>query len=411
SLCGGYLQILPPIMILDWIGGQLLTGTATLFFCVFVGVLTGSSVAQFIFAFLLCVLPVGVVTLLSTLLDGWLFGFTSSGIMSIQEFLLEITPIFYPQFLTQQNAIWWIPVLEGVYILLFAGLGLFLYHKRHTERAGDVVAFSWIRPVFLYGVSFCVMLAGTSFVQEISARSGHVPNVFVLLLFALLGYAAAKILLTKSFRILPYYKGYVVFAVLVLLSFFAVDSNIMGFGKSVPAADKIQMVYVGDYLDINWQHEDFSSGTTGAAIFKDRDSIDAVRSLHRDAINGDRSAAERDNAIMQEVYFSYELSSGRCVTRVYEVDVRRLFDLFSTDAAKDSMFPNFRLHPERIRFIELPDTGQELYGAEKEALIACVRADLDALRYEQITDRYSLDDAAGLTEEENAEILSEKEYL
>ena len=32
-------------------------------------------------------------------------------------------------------------------------LAWLLYQKRHSERAGDVAAFRWLRPVFRYGAS------------------------------------------------------------------------------------------------------------------------------------------------------------------------------------------------------------------------------------------------------------------
>ncbi|MBE7048214.1 MAG: hypothetical protein E7393_02430 [Ruminococcaceae bacterium] len=397
SLGGGYFQILPPHMVADWVGSQLLTGIATLFFCMLVGVLTGSSVGQFIFTFALCGLPVGIVALGSYLLDGWLFGFTSSGIDATLEFLIQITPIFFPQFLTNANSILWIPVLEGIYILLFAGLGLWLYGRRDVERAGDVAAFPFIRPLFLYGVTLCGMLAGTAFISEVIGIGRHAdPNLFVLLFFALLSYVIAKILLAKSFRILPYYKGYVVFGILVLIAFFAINGNWMGYGTTVPSGDIVEKAYIGDYYINNWA-EQRTYGYEGVGIFSDTTGVDSVRALQQNAVHEGKMPRLNGDS-KRTVYFSYKLTSGACMTRAYEIEETELFTLFSTDAAKDSMYPNFRLYPEQIRYITLPDVGADIYGEEKEELIACVRADLERLTYQEIIGRTLIDDEPKATD-------------
>lgn len=391
-LFGGFEPIMSLTQVADWAFSQLLTGTATLCFTVFVGVFTGNSVAQLVYVFAISFVPLGVVGLLSDLLDGWLFGFTSVAMNPTIEFLLKLVPMYYPQYLTAEP-IWWIPILAGVYILLFTGLGLFFYHKRPVERAGDVVAFSWVRPVFLYGVTFCVMLLGTSFFTDISGWSGQIPNVFVFLLFALIGYAAAKMLILKSFRIARYYKGYVVFGVLVLLAYFAISSNAFGFGTTVPEAETIEKVYVGDFLLAQWDERDASEGTgsEGGAILQDEAGINMVRDFHQDRIDaGKLTGADRLGT--QKLYVAYQLTSGRKIVRAYGGPGTALHPIFDTDASKDSMFPNFRLHPEgisHIRVIAPNKTNEPLYGDKKEELIACIRADLDRLSYEEISDRYA----------------------
>lgn len=384
SLTGGYYRILPPVLIWDWIGSQLLTGTSVLCFTMCVGVLTGSLVGHGVFTFVLCFLPLGVTALMSMLLESWLFGFASEGITPVLLKMVQMTPMYAPQFLTD-DPIWWIPVLAGIYILLFTGLGLLLYQKRDTERAGDVMAFSWLRPIFLYGVSFCVMLAGTWFVMQLGRESSVRPNVIVMLLFGLLGYAAAKILLLKSFRIAHYYKGFIAFAVVVLVLYSAVDFNLFGFGTTVPEAEKIEAGYIGYYYYTAWQ-SDKSYGSIDYAVFTDAENINAVRSLQREAISRQPKPAKR-NSSQERVYFSYRLKSGRVITRRYTLEPELLFRLLSTDAAKDSMYPNLRQMPEKIKYMEF--LNEEFYGAEKEELIGCIQRDLECLDYEEINMQYS----------------------
>ncbi|MBE7034788.1 MAG: hypothetical protein E7402_01515 [Ruminococcaceae bacterium] len=383
SLFGGYGPIIPPIVILDWVAGQFITGTAVLFFTIFIGILTGSSVGQFVFTFAVCFIPIGMLGLISFLLDGWLFGFTAEGIAPTLEFALQLQPIYFPQFFGAASMDTWITFLHLGYVFIFGILGFWLYQKRDVERAGDVAAFRFIRPVFLYAVTFAVMLAGTGLVLAISGHDTNRPNAFVLLLFALLGYAVAKMLLTKSFRILPYYKGYLAFAALVLLMFFAVDANVIGFGKTVPVASEIDKAYIGGYYRAYWMNAQ-SFGHDNIAVFKEAEGIDQVLALQEEAIAAGTAKETVEGEHKQTVYFSYLMQSGRLVTRAYKLETKRLYELFGTDAAKDSMYPYFRTMPEKIRYISLPDVGADVYGEKKQALVACVQEDLSRLSYEEI---------------------------
>ncbi len=413
GLAGSYGPVLSPLFILDWIGGQLLTGAAVFCFTFFVGVLTGSSIAQFVFTFVFCFLPLGLMGLFSYLLEDWLFAFTNNGIDQVIEFLLKITPMYYPQFL-HREPIWWIPVLAGVYILLFSSLGLFLYHKRDTERAGDVAAFNFMRPLFLYGVSFCVMLLGVAFVRAVG-NYDDAPNVLVMLLFALLGYCVAKALLIKSFRIFPYYKGYVVFAVVLLLLYTAVECNWFGYGTRIPETEQIAKAYIGYHYTYDWYGEDDLYGDhTQYADFTDKESIEVIRNLQRSAIDAGRLMKKEATAQgKRQIYFSYLTKSGRSITRVYYMNPQTPFELFSSPAAKDSMYENIRQHPERIKYIDvIRDTNQEIYGEKKDELLYCVQQDLDRLTYEEINKHNNiLRQAAGYSYGYDGEIMVEKEPM
>ena len=253
------------------------------------------------------------------------------------------------------------------------------------------MAFSWVKPIFLYGVTFCMMLFGPVFFSGISGYY-TTPNVFLFLFFALLGYAIAKVLLLKSFRILKYYKGYVACAVVILLAFFVIDSNLIGFGTRVPEASKVVRAYVGDYYNYSAMEQENLDGDVGYAILTDRGEIDMVLALHQDMVEEDIQTFDIGMIGKRPIYVAYELESGRKFVRKYWGTEEQLFAIFNTEGAKDYMFPNFRKRPERIRYITvLPHQNREeatVYEAKKEELIACVQKDLARLSYEEISDRY-----------------------
>ena len=79
-------------IVMDFLWVSLLV-SITLYACtVFVGMFTGSSIAQIIFTYILNFLPVGIVVLLNYALNGIIFGF--AGVSDIfMENLLKISPI------------------------------------------------------------------------------------------------------------------------------------------------------------------------------------------------------------------------------------------------------------------------------------------------------------------------------
>ncbi len=392
SILGGFYQVLPLPVVGDWVVNQLITGSAVLCFTIFVGVFTGSSVAQALFVPILDLLPVAVVSVASSVLDGWLFGFTSAGMNPIYEKLLQIMPVYFPQFFHLEGGLWWMPILHGGYIVFFTILGLVFYQKRDVERAGDIVAFPWVKPIFLYGVTFCAMLFGTAFFTVLNGRSYQESTVglLYLLVFALLGYAVAKILLLKSFRILPYYKGYLVCAALILITYSAVDTNVFGFGTHVPEIDQVARAYIGDYYYTHAFNEDavHYASNPSCVVVSDKEEIAMILALHGDMIEAGELKNDAEREGKRTLVVGYELENGRRFIREYWGDTDEFFAILSTDGAKDYIYPNFRVYPERIRYISFEhryvENQDAIYGEKKEGLIAAVNRDLERLSYTEI---------------------------
>ncbi len=420
STCFGYALALPLSMIANWVFSHALSGLAVFCFTVFVGIFAGNSVAQFIFVFILCVLPMGICSIGTSLLEGWLFSFTRLSLSNVTEWLERLVPILlWP--IKGANYSWdWLETgICMAYILLFFGGGLFFYHKRKAECAGDLIAFSWLRPVFLYGVSFCVMLVGGAVVNNMLGIYKQ-ANIFVYLLFALLGYVVAKILLTKSFRIWRYYKGYIGFVVFVVAVYFSISFNIFGYGMHPPQAEKIETAYVGmtyathslnpcelvpkegfsemsdGFFDAYYPDGDFEK-----AFFRSQEGIKEVIHFQEEAVKFSKSRSYeelagvkfRNNSGVEEITIIYWYKSGKKEVHTYFVETDSLYDLYSTPDAKDSLFSNLRVHPERIGYIRTDYNNDEkahdfFYGEEKEELIECIQTDLENLTHQQIQEDY-----------------------
>ncbi|MBR3705181.1 MAG: hypothetical protein IKM11_06825 [Oscillospiraceae bacterium] len=165
-----------------------------------------------------------------------------------------------------------LPELEGYgYIVVYGIIGIamlvgsfLLYRARRSESAGDVVAFSWLRPVFRIGVSVVSSLTVGRVLYELFWVSlfhdGNyaeiVPMAVCMVISAVVGYYAASMLLEKSLRV---FKGSlkgvgIVCAVTVALCL-AVSLDLFGMEKRVPDVDEIKSVSISGYLDINCNAE------------------------------------------------------------------------------------------------------------------------------------------------------------
>ena len=136
--------------------------------------------------------------------------------------------------------------LDIVAVYAVAGVALavcsfFLYRARRLESAGDVVSVRPMRPVFQYGVALCAGLALGIFTTAF--LGGEEPTLMVsILVWAVIGYFVARMLLEKSFRVLRYWKGAAVSAGVFVLLFLVVGFDLTGFETRVPTADQVESV-------------------------------------------------------------------------------------------------------------------------------------------------------------------------
>ena len=139
--------------------------------------------------------------------------------------------------------------LYGLAGLVLLGLSWALCRRRKSERAGDVVAFRWLRPLFRGAMAaigalglgpLLYMLVWESFFQR-----GHytdpVPMASCMALTGLVGYYAASMLLEKSLRV---FRGSWKGAVSVCLAAAALCAGLaldpLGISSWVPEAEDIQ---------------------------------------------------------------------------------------------------------------------------------------------------------------------------
>ena len=183
-----------------------------------------------------------------------------------------------------QGLAWlWIYAAVG---LVCAVLGLLVYRKRSSEATGDTVAIAWARPIFQYGVAFCMALALGQFLYELffgqyRANADYsLPGTLACMAAAgLLGFFVTEMLLKKSFRVLRSgCKGaLIVTAVLVALGF-AMTLDLTGFETYVPEAEEVDFAYVD--WNSYYSGDDFHATLTSAGDV--RLAVETHRAFTRD---------------------------------------------------------------------------------------------------------------------------------
>ena len=221
----------------------------------------------------------------------------------------------------------WVVALYALAGLAMLALAWFLYKKRHSECAGDVVAFRWMQPIFRYGIALLSALTLGQLLYVLLWRDLFQPGKYadVLPMFVctvltgLLGYYAASMLLAKSKRVFRgSLKGVGVVCAGAVALMLLVSVDVLGIERRVPALDEIASVTLWDQGDIVGEFDPA----------EDPGQVEVIRAFHqaivndRDYIRGYSSrqhiaAGERISS--HRIRVNYQLKNGAAVRRVYDL--------------------------------------------------------------------------------------------
>ena len=285
---------------------------------VFCGMFTGHILALPAFYGIGNILVFGVCVLLSTVFQRFYYGFNGFGPW-MQGLVEWFTPVlnlgpgvrgWYNGGTFQSRGLGMVAAYAGAAAVL-AACSFFLYRARRLESAGDVVSVKCMRPVFRYGVALC---AGLAFGMATAVfLNGKEPTLMVsILVWGVVGYFAARMLLDKSFRVLRYWKGAAAVAGVFTVLFLAVGFDLTGFETRVPDASQVASVELdggrvqslgdgGDYFTVTRDDPEF----VGYAI-----------ALHRAAVN-QRGINPGGSMADTSLTVTYHLKNGSTLSRRY----------------------------------------------------------------------------------------------
>lgn len=216
----------------------------------------------------------------------------------------------------------WVIVLYGVIGIAMLAASFLLYRARRSESAGDVVAFSWLRPVFRFGVALVSALTLGRVLYELFWNSlfnegGYtdmVPMAVYMMISAIIGYYVASMLLEKSLRVFKgSLKGVGIVCGVTAAICLAVALDIFGLERYVPKAENVDTVSISGQLDIVCDAEKFPN------------LCEEILELH-EAIIADKQYILNTDEIWEQdgeeirwrsVRIEYTLKNGTTVERYY----------------------------------------------------------------------------------------------
>ena len=218
----------------------------------------------------------------------------------------------------------WVVALYALAGLVLLALAWLLYCRRHSERAGDVAAFRWLRPVFRYGTALLSALTLGRLLYELlwvavlfqqGDYADVIPMFVCMALTGVLGYYVASMLLEKSLRVfrrsLPGVAAVCAGAALVCA---LTSMDVFGAERWTPDPSEVESVYLSDYeASFGFDQTD----PEGIAL-----AVDIHRAIvnDRDYIRDGRHAAyQRGECVSRYINLTYNLRSGRTVRRGYDL--------------------------------------------------------------------------------------------
>jgi len=310
-----------------WLIVQSATALFFYSFAVFCAMFTGHLLALPAFYAILNFLVYVILSLLGAVLTVLLYGFDGfrGGIETIAEWLTPFTKLVAAcsyAYVMSDNGDWVRtaqlrdPGVVAVYAVVAVVLtlaALWVYHKRHVESAGDVVAIPLVRPVFKYGVALCAGLCFGVFTSAILSLESELFLSVFSVIWAIIGYFVAEMLLRKSFRVFKAWKGAVVLAALLSLVFASAALDWFGYEDRVPdPADVTQVHLHSTSMGVPYDSAHYGN----ALILTDPDQIRLVTDLHRGFVT-EKDRHDHPGEEYISAYLEYTLADGSTLVRRY----------------------------------------------------------------------------------------------
>ncbi|MCX8002524.1 MAG: DUF6449 domain-containing protein [Anoxybacillus mongoliensis] len=330
---------------------------------VFVGMLTGMSILQGMFAYVLFFFPAGIFILLIFNLKYFLYGFAYEYYLSssLNEMIPFIQALNWETERIQPLEI----LIYTVLTFMFYGLSIWLYKKRHVEMATDAIVFRPLRPVFTYGFTFCVMLVGGAYFGQMQQKMRWV--IFGYVFSSLVGYIIAHMILAKTWRVFSRwraYVGYVVFMSIVGL-LFAFD--LFGYKTYQPSLNEIERAYFGDHIYF-FESDEIDREN---AFYYEKENIKNIYLFHQHLIEHQTYPVnERRNVVI-----GYDLKNGDRIVREYTVSLN-IYNQFYAPIFNSIEFK--KNHYPILRKTNFEDTLQIKIGSEDKFVRLQDRADIES---------------------------------
>ncbi|MDQ0300714.1 ABC-2 type transport system permease protein [Salibacterium salarium] len=291
-----------------------IVSTMSLFFflfTVFIGMMTGISLASGILTVIVLMLPVGLISLINVNLSMYVYGFPSSYAGGAP--IANWSPIVMLSQLSHQEIDPWQIVIYFVLAILSGLAAWMLYRFRHIETATQAITFKPLRPVFKYGVTFCAMLVGGLYFDQYESMNWV---IFGYIFGSLIGYLVAEIILQKTWRVFQVKTlfGYAGYGIVILLVGIVIRFDVIGFESNVPSVEDVDSVYFGHNI-----YQIREAQMHDQSYSKNENYIENVRAFHKEiTTEKPKEISVGHRRLYNSNYvFGYKLENGSMVVREY----------------------------------------------------------------------------------------------
>lgn len=241
----------------------VLFGASTLGFLFFYGLATvccmvsGHAVMMPILYIILNFVVIVVEVIVAILMESFVYGMPSL----YEQRLAPFSPLYWMLFrdyggYTDINGFhfdgWPYLAVLGAVGAALSVLAFFLFRRREMERSGDVIAVRWLRSVFQYAFTlgcalvFCQVIK--SFVSSEDFSHSFLTVMVLLLLGALIGHLAARMMLQKTLRVFHGgWKSLIICCAVLMLGFGSMRLDFFGYSRYVPDPSQIRAVSLQSY--------------------------------------------------------------------------------------------------------------------------------------------------------------------
>ena len=337
---------------------------------VFVGMFTGNLIAHIVFTYIAHFLPLMLYVSVNEILAMLVYGYHEP---TVPDWLTN-----FPMMRIFYNCI----NLDLYYIIsgiILLALAFIVYRKRPNESGGDIVSFRFMRPVFKYGVTFCAAIFGYLFFSGITGRN---QMSIIALVFVVIGYALAQMLISKSWRFYHAWKGLLASVIIWSLIWCAIEYDVTGFEKRVPITDTIESITVESGLPAMDNTE---------IVISNKDDILNLRNMH------EALTENETNEYDAFLKFTYKLSNGKTMSRAYKYALRDyetyLKPLFYSESVREQGMGILKVHAEDIVDMSIHTYKPEQYGYKTkrisdkeqiESFLESYKTDLRNISYEDL---------------------------
>ena len=254
--------------------------------------------------------------------------------------------------------------------ILMLVISLLLYRRRKLECAGEVMAFRWMRPVFVVlftlGVGVCAEFIGSEFFGI---------NYIFLIIGIVMGYVSSQMLLQRTIKVfsLKSLGGFAAIAVSLALSIGLSVLDPMGITRWTPNLDQVESVAISNTHDpspfprdtiFHYDH-----------YYTEPATIEAWINVHQKLIDDGQPKGDSHG-----VRIIYTMKNGRKVLRHYlypaEGDTAQLIQQQKRDPKLVLGYTDWDAFLRSVSGAELG--ARKLDGAQVYSVLEAVREDIEA---------------------------------